>query len=108
MSSNTFGFVFFMIFAAVIATFAYRIEKHGGFKSAMFGSRIERTVGEVRGTEKRLWSSVKLRINVLSADSEDHGYDNLLRRGHKESRLMQSRTGAGSSIDEGRFAGALL
>ncbi|HKB98022.1 MAG TPA: hypothetical protein VKD23_04465 [Terriglobales bacterium] len=43
-----FEVIFFAVFAGVIGFFVYRMFRHGGFKAAMFGARIERTVGEVR------------------------------------------------------------
>jgi hypothetical protein len=42
------GTLFFLVFAAVVGYFVYRVLRHGGFRGAMFGARIEDTVGEVR------------------------------------------------------------
>lgn len=42
----------------------YKIVQHGGFKGAMFGARIDRTVGEVAGGGVKLMK-VRLRIHKL-------------------------------------------
>jgi hypothetical protein len=69
MHVDTPGLVFFAGFAVLLGIFAYRILKYGGWKAAMFGGCIERTVGEVRGTGQG--GNVKLRVHALSDDSED-------------------------------------
>lgn len=67
-----FGFdaLFFAVFAAVIGFFAYRMVRHGGLKAAMFGARIDRTVGEVNG-EKQGPVGVTLKVHVLRRDAEE-------------------------------------
>jgi hypothetical protein len=69
MHFDTPSLVFFAIFAVIVGSFAYRILKYGGFKAAMFGGHIERTVGEVRGTGRV--ANVKLRVHALSGGGED-------------------------------------
>ena len=64
------GLVFvFSIIALVVGTFAYKIVKHGGFKAAMFGSSIKRTVGEVEGSGSRMFR-MKLRVHELGGSSD--------------------------------------
>jgi hypothetical protein len=62
---------FWVIFAVVLGTFAWKVLRHGGMRGAMFGSRIERLVGEVEG-EKQAMHSFKVRVHKL-AGSEDKG-----------------------------------
>src|SRR5437763_16745827 len=69
MHADTGSLIFFAIFAAIVGTFLYRILKYGGFKAAMFGGHIERTVGEVRGTGRV--ANVKRRVHALSGGGED-------------------------------------
>jgi hypothetical protein len=39
--------LFFVVFAGFAAYFVYRYVKYGGFRGALYGSAIVRTVGEV-------------------------------------------------------------
>lgn len=39
--------LFFVVFAGFAAYFVYRYVKYGGFRGALYGSAIARTVGEV-------------------------------------------------------------
>src|SRR5438045_4638379 len=57
--------LFFIFFGAIVVTFAYRIVRYRGFKAAMFGASIDRTVGEVEGTGTTL-GRVRLRVHALS------------------------------------------
>ncbi len=59
--------LFFIIFAIVMATFLFKAFKHGGFKAAMFGAGINRTVGEVSGSGPKL---MKLSLKVHELDNE--------------------------------------
>jgi hypothetical protein len=70
MTFDTASLVFFAIFGVIVTGFIYRIVKYSGFKSAMFGGHIERTLGEVEGTGQTL-GSVKLRVHTLSGGGED-------------------------------------
>jgi hypothetical protein len=64
------GTLFFLIFAAVVGYFVYRMLRHGGFKGAMFGARIEHTVGEV-SVEKQGPMRIALKVHALRrGDSE--------------------------------------
>lgn len=67
-----FGFevVFFAIFAGVIGFFGYRMIRHGGVKAAMFGARIDRTVGEVSG-EKQGPVGVALKVHILRREAAE-------------------------------------
>jgi hypothetical protein len=56
--------LFFVVVAAIVAYFGYRMVRHGGFKAAMFGARIDRTVGEVGG-ENQGPVGVTLKVHVL-------------------------------------------
>jgi hypothetical protein len=64
------GTLFFLVFAAVVGYFAYRVSQYGGFKAAMFGARIERTIGEVTG-ERQFGISVALKIHALRRDDSE-------------------------------------
>jgi len=57
------------LFAAVFALLVIKIFRHGGFKAAMFGARIERTIGEVSGERQGL-VGVKVRVHLLDRDSK--------------------------------------
>ena len=70
MTFDTPSLVFFALFLAIAGTFTYRIVKYRGFKAAMFGGRIERTIGEVEGTGQTL-GRVKLRVHTLSGGGKD-------------------------------------
>lgn len=62
--------LFFAVFAAVIGFFAYRMIRHGGFKAAMFGARIDRTIGEVSG-EKQGPVGIALKVHILRRDAAE-------------------------------------
>jgi hypothetical protein len=64
---SAFETLFFIIFAAFVGFFLYRIIRHGGFKAGMFGARIDRTVGEVGG-EKQGPVSIALKVHILRRD----------------------------------------
>lgn len=66
---NIFPIVFFGIFAAVAGSFLYKMIKHGGFRAAMFGAPIERTVGEVAGGGMKLME-VGLKVHKLGGGRE--------------------------------------
>jgi hypothetical protein len=38
---------FWLIFVGVAGFFVYRTVRHGGLKAAMFGAKIEKTLGEI-------------------------------------------------------------
>jgi hypothetical protein len=64
------GTLFFVVFAAVIGYFVYRMLQHGGFKAAMFGARIESTVGEVTG-ERQFDMNVAVKVHALRRDDSE-------------------------------------
>jgi hypothetical protein len=60
--------LFFAIFALVAGSFIYRALRHGGLKRAMFGAKIERTIGHVDcGGVK--FGSMSLKVHTLSGVS---------------------------------------
>lgn len=62
--------LFWVVFAAVALFFVYRIVRHGGFRGALFGADIERTIGFVEG-ERRAGARTQLKVHVLSGSSGD-------------------------------------
>lgn len=58
-----------LIFAAIVITFVVNAIRHGGFKAAMFGAPIERTVGEVKVTRGAIGSTT-MKVHVLRAEAE--------------------------------------
>lgn len=56
------------LFAATMAYMLFRVVRHRGFKGAMFGARVERTVGEVNGVDAGPVSSV---VKVHALDRGD-------------------------------------
>jgi hypothetical protein len=62
--------LFLIAFVAMLGYFGYQIFRHGGFKAAMFGARIEQMVGEVP-VEKQGWMSVALKVHALRRDDSE-------------------------------------
>ncbi len=62
-------YLFYVFFFGVLGYFAYRMARYGGFKAAMFGARIDRTVGEI-DAEKQGLVSVGVKIHVLRRDPD--------------------------------------
>jgi hypothetical protein len=62
--------LFFSALAAIVLFFGYNILRHGGLKAAMFGARIERTVGEVGG-QKQGPVGVALKVHVLHREPKE-------------------------------------
>jgi hypothetical protein len=60
---------FWVVLALVVGSFVWKMVRHGGFRAAMFGSSIERTLGEVAGERSSL-HSVTVKIHRLSGASE--------------------------------------
>ena len=58
-------------FVLVLGSFIFKIVKKGGFKTAVFGSPIERTVGEVAATSPSRMKSIVVRVHVLGGHSPD-------------------------------------
>lgn len=68
-AENLPAILFFGTIALLVGAFFYKIVQHGGFKAAMFGARIDRTVGEVAGGGVKLMN-VGLRIHKLGGGPE--------------------------------------
>lgn len=62
--------LFFGLFVAVLFYLGYRMTRFGGFRGAMFGARIERTVGEVRGRSMGVMN-VTLKVHALRRDEAE-------------------------------------
>ena len=56
--------MFYVVFGAVVVYMAYQVLSKGGFRGAIFGSRVLRTVGEISVERKGLISQV-VRVHVL-------------------------------------------
>ena len=56
--------LFYVVFVAVAMYMAYQVFSKGGFKGAVFGSKILRTVGEIAIEKKGLMSQV-VRVHAL-------------------------------------------
>ena len=69
-TETAFNYLFWTVFALVALTFLYRIVKHGGFKGAMFGADIARTVGEVECAKQSMVSSV-IKVHVLGGSASE-------------------------------------
>jgi hypothetical protein len=68
-SSVEFQYIFFAIFAAIVAYWLYQVSTKG-FKGAFFGGAIERTVGEITLARRGILSG-RLRVHRVAAD---HGH----------------------------------
>lgn len=66
---NLFSVLFFIICALVAGSFIYKMIKYGGFKAAMFGAPIQRTVGEVTGGGAKIMN-VGLKVHKLQGGRE--------------------------------------
>src|SRR5512139_2933229 len=62
--------LFWLVFFGIAGYFVFRMFRYGGFKAAMFGANIQRTVGEVAGLAHPPVSSV-LRVHVLGGGNPD-------------------------------------
>src|SRR5262245_36254457 len=60
-------FLFLAVWFGIIGYFVSRYVRHGGFSAALFGARIQRTVGEVESAKALGMRSV-LKIHVLEAE----------------------------------------
>ncbi len=69
-TENIVQYLFFAIFAVVALSFLYRIVKHGGFKGAMFGADIVRTVGEVECAGQSMMGTV-VKVHVLGGGASE-------------------------------------
>ena len=62
--------LFAVVFFAVAAWFVFRATKFGGLRGAVFGARIQRTVGEVLGARRSFLTTV-LRVHILEGGPEE-------------------------------------
>jgi hypothetical protein len=70
MNSDLFSYMPVGLAALVAGAFLFKILKHGGFKGALFGARIEHSVGEVSGSGGKHMRSV-IKVHMLQGDSAD-------------------------------------
>ncbi|MDE2293129.1 MAG: hypothetical protein KGL53_13695 [Elusimicrobia bacterium] len=68
--SHLFPIAFFVFFAFVVIHFLSRMVRFGGFKAALFGAPIVRTVGEVAGIPLDFGTST-VRVHALGGDSPE-------------------------------------
>ena len=61
---DTFSILFVAVFGLIAGSFAFKFLKFGGFKAAMFGASIERTIGEARASSGRIVKAV-IKVHVL-------------------------------------------
>ena len=59
--------LFWVIFLGIIGYFIFRMVRYGGFKAAMFGFKIEKTLGEVEGHRQPLMS-MQLKVHLLEGN----------------------------------------
>lgn len=59
-----------ILFLAIPGYLIFRMIRYGGVKSAMFGVKIERTLGEVEGYPQRP-VSLRLKVHVLADGSSN-------------------------------------
>ena len=64
------GFLFLAFFLAILGFFAFRVIKHGGFKAAMFGAPIRKTLGEVT-SQSTSFVTLLVRVHALDSISPD-------------------------------------
>jgi len=62
--------LFWVFFLGVAGYLVFRMIRYGGFKAAMFGARIEKTLGEVAGHPQPP-GSVRLKVHLLGGGSPD-------------------------------------
>lgn len=68
MESN-FDYLFVILFVFVAVSITVKMLKHGGFKGAMFGAGIHKTIGEVAGSGPG-FGSLSLKIHKLDKPPE--------------------------------------
>lgn len=62
--------LFWVLFLAIPGYLIFRTIRYGGVKAAMFGAKIERTLGEVEGHPQRP-VSLRLKVHVLADGSSN-------------------------------------
>ncbi|MCI0363217.1 MAG: hypothetical protein L0219_05000 [Phycisphaerales bacterium] len=69
MFEDTVAKLFFAMLALFVGSLIYGALRHGGFKGAMFGAKIERTVGQVACNGVK-FGSMSLKVHKLSGSPE--------------------------------------
>ncbi|WP_157572106.1 hypothetical protein [Hydrogenophaga taeniospiralis] len=62
--------LFWIPFLVIPGYLLFRMIRYGGVKAAMFGAKIEKTLGEVEGHPQRP-VSLRLKVHVLDGGSSD-------------------------------------
>lgn len=62
--------LFWVFFLGIIGYFIFRMARYGGFKAAMFGAKIEKTLGEVEGQRQTLMS-LRLKVHLLEGSPSE-------------------------------------
>lgn len=60
--------VFICVVTAIVAVLVVLLVRHGGFRGAMFGARVEREVGEVSGAGSAFGRRLHAKVFRLAAD----------------------------------------
>ena len=68
---NLFPVLMIIVFAGVVISFVYKMFKYKGFKAAMFGAPITRTVGEVAGLDSSIIKSA-VKVHILGGVPSEH------------------------------------
>jgi hypothetical protein len=63
--------LFWVAFAGVALFLVFRAVRYGGLKAAMFGAKIERTIGEVVG-ERRGGMRAEIKVHALAGSPGQH------------------------------------
>jgi hypothetical protein len=58
----------FVVFGAVLIFFVFQLVKHRGFRGAMFGARIAKTIGEL---DLGRWRTIRMRVAVHCLEMRD-------------------------------------
>lgn len=62
--------LFWFFFLGIVGYFIFRMARYGGFKAAMFGAKIEKTLGEVEGRRQTLMS-LRLKVHLLEGNPSE-------------------------------------
>lgn len=63
-------YLFLLFFLVVAGSIIFKTLKHGGFRAAMFGAKIRKTVGEVSGKGPKLMA-LSLKVHELEGNDHD-------------------------------------
>ena len=64
------GGIVALIFVLILVNFLFAMFRHGGFRGALYGATIERELGSVTGTTKRM-VQLKFTVHQLSREGQD-------------------------------------